>query len=260
MTRIEETEFSTIRVDRHDRVLLVTLDRPERLNAYDRQMVHELRTVWSAFRTDPELNVAVITASGTRSFNTGMDVEDTLDAEVASPSLDEAGRVAITPRDLGVTKPVITAVNGYCCAGAWHFVNDADFVLCSDTATFFDTHVDVGLSNPVEAVGLMSRLPRGEVLRMVLSGRAYRLTAQRAYELGLVTEVTSPQDLVPRALEIAALIAAHPVGLLQTSIETMWTTILAERSAAEAYGLAMLARSDASANARSESLVAFRNS
>jgi enoyl-CoA hydratase/carnithine racemase len=222
-------------------------------------MVAELRAVWTAFRVDDELNVAVVTAAGDRSFTTGMDVEDTLAAEVSSPSLDAAGRVAITPRDLGVTKPVIVAINGYCCTGAWHFVNDADIVIASETATFFDTHVDVGLSNPVEAVGLLSKLPRGEVLRMVLSGRAYRLSAARAYELGMVSELTTPEALVPRALEIAQVIAAHPVGILQVSIETIWTTILAERAAAEAYGLAMLARSDASAAARSESLVAFRN-
>jgi len=258
VNRIENTPFDTLLVERHGAVLVVALNRPERLNAYDRHMVRELRAVWTAFRTDDELHVAVITASGARSFTTGMDVEDTLSAEVASPSLDAAGRVAITPRDLGVTKPVIVAVNGFCCAGAWHFVNDADVVLCSDTATFFDTHVNVGLSNPVEAVGLLSRLPRGEVLRMVLSGRDYRLSAQRAYDLGLVSEITTPETLRSRALEIAQTIAQHPVAVLQTSIETIWTTILEERASAEAFGLAMLAQSDFSSDARSGSLVAFR--
>jgi len=236
------TAPTTLLLERHDRVLLVTMNRPDRLNAYDRVMVEELRAVWRDLGTDDQLHVAVLTAAGERGFSTGYDVDDTLDAGLASPSLDEQGRVAITARDLGVNKPVVVAVNGFCCAGGWHFVADGDVVLASERASFFDTHVDVGLANPVEAVGLLSKLPAGEVLRMVLSGRAYRLDAGRARELGLVTEVTTPEQLVPRALEIAHTIARHPIALLQQSLTTLWTAILEQRAGAEAVGLANLAR------------------
>ncbi|MEU8802371.1 enoyl-CoA hydratase/isomerase family protein [Spirillospora sp. NPDC048819] len=245
-------KHETLDVTRNGPVLLVVMNRPEVLNAYDARMVRELRAVWRSFRDDDDLRVAVLTGAGDRSFSTGLDVDDTLTTGVASPSLDEDGRVALTSRDLRVHKPIIVAVNGHCCAGGWHFVNDADVILCSDNATFFDTHIDVGLANPVEAVGLLSRLPLTEVLRMVTSGRAYRLGAERARELGLVTEVVPLDDLVPRALEIAHVIARHRPDLLSNSLETIWTAVEDQRARAEALGLALLMR------ASSRDLLAFR--
>lgn len=245
--------MNTLDITRDGHVLLVTMNRPEVLNAYDARMVRELREVWRTFRDDGDLRVAVLTGAGDRSFSTGLDVDDTLARGVASPSLDEDGRVALTSRDLRVFKPIVVAVNGHCCAGGWHFVNDADVVLCSDNATFFDTHVDVGLSNPVEAVGLLSRLPLTEVTRMVASGRAYRLGAERARELGLVTEVVPLEDLVPRALEIAHVMARHPPGILADSLETIWTAVEDRRARAEALGLALLMR------ASGRDLLAFRS-
>jgi len=98
----------------------------------------------------------------------------------------------------------------------------------------------VGLANPVEAVGLLSRLPLTEVLRMVASGRAYRLDAARAHQLGLVTEVVPPPELLRRVLEIAQTIAGHPRGLVRTSMETVWTAVQEQRTSAERLALAML--------------------
>jgi E-phenylitaconyl-CoA hydratase len=246
VSRLEDLEQTTLRLERHDRVLLVV-------------MVAELRALWQHYDADDSLGCVVLTGAGDRGFSTGLDVDDTLAAGVRSPSLDDEGRVVITARDLGIHKPVVVAVNGSCCAGGWHFVDDADVVLASSTATFFDTHVDVGLSNPVEAVGLLSKLPAGEVLRMVLSGRAYRLDADRAHALGLVTEVTDPGRLTVRALEVAADIAQHPVDLLRTSAETLWTAILEARASAEAHGLAALAAADASFETRAASMAEFRH-
>jgi enoyl-CoA hydratase/carnithine racemase len=233
-------DLETLAVGREGAVLVVGMDRPEVLNAYDRAMVAELRRVWRHLGTADDLRAAVLTAGGTRSFSTGLDVDDTLASGEASPSLDDAGRVSLTSKDAGVFTPVVVAVNGYCCAGGWHFVNDGDVVLAAPEATFFDTHVDVGLANPVEAVGLLSRLPLTEVLRMVASGRAYRMDAARAHQLGLVTEVVPQPDLLRRAVEIAAVIAAHPPELVRTSMETVWSTVLDQRAAAERLGLAML--------------------
>ncbi len=247
----------TLVVRRDGSVLVVVMHRPEKLNAYDRSMVAELRRVWRFLGGSADLSAAVLTASGTRSFSTGLDVDDTLASGAASPSLDEDGRVNLTSKDVDVYVPVVAAVNGYCCAGGWHFVNDADVVLCSPEATFFDTHVDVGLANPVEAVGLLSRLPLTEVLRMVASGRAYRLGAERAHQLGLVTEVVPATELLDRALEIARVIAAHPRDLLRTSMATVWSAVMDQRAAAERLGLALLrARHEADPAARD--LAAFR--
>lgn len=259
MSPVDDLVTTTLRLKRHERVLLATMDRPHRLNAYDRTMVAELRALWRAFDEDDGVHVVVLTAAGERGFSTGLDVDDTLAAGVRSPSLDENGNVALTARDLGIHKPVVVAVNGACCAGGWHFVDDADVVIASRTAMFFDTHVNVGLANPVEAVGLLSKLPAGEVLRMVLSGRDYRLDAERAYALGLVTEVAEPDDLVPRALAVAATIAQHPVELLRASGETIWTALLEQRATAEAHGLRLLDELNASNATRSVTMAEFRH-
>ncbi len=249
--------FRTLAVSVDASVLVVTMNRPERLNAYDRVMVEELRSVWRYFAKADDLRVAVITGAGDRSFSTGLDVDDTLESGAASPSLDQDGRVSLTTKDLGIYKPVVVAVNGFCCAGGWHFVNDGDVILCSDNATFFDTHIDVGLSNPVEAVGMLDHLPLTEVLRMVGSGRAYRIGAARAYELGMVTEVVAPELLLPRALEIARTIALHPSPILMRSLEVVWAPVLAQRAAAEQLGLAYLAAGH-DPRPESRSLINFR--
>jgi len=232
--------LDTLLVRRDGPVLVVVMDRPQVLNAYDRTMVAELRRVWRFLGGTADLRAAVLTGSGAVSFSTGLDVDDTLASGVSSPSLDDAGRVNLTSKDAGVFVPVVAAVNGYCCAGGWHFVNDADVILCSPQATFFDTHVDVGLANPVEAVGLLSRLPLTEVLRMVASGRAYRMDSARALQLGLVTEIAAADELIERALQIAHTIAGHPGPLVQRSLATVWSAVFDQRAAAERLGLALL--------------------
>lgn len=245
--------MKTLDVTRDGHVLLVTMNRPEVLNAYDARMVEELREVWRTFRDDDDLRVAVLTGAGDRSFSTGLDVDDTLASGVASPSLDEDGRVALTSRDLRVFKPIVVAVNGHCCAGGWHFVNDADVILCSENATFFDTHVDVGWptrSRP-SACSAACRSPRsrGWSPAAARTGWARNGPANWAWS----TEVVPLEDLVPRALEIAHVMAQHPPEILANSLETIWTAVEDQRARAEALGLALLMR------ASDRDLLAFRS-
>src|SRR5205085_11315077 len=89
-----------------------------------------------------------------------------------------------------------------------HFVVDSDIVVASTDAQFLDTHVNVGMVGGVENVGLAKRLPLGTALRMTLQGRNYRLTADRAYQLGLVEEVVSPESLITTAAALAGDMAA----------------------------------------------------
>src|SRR6185436_7321501 len=116
----------------------------------------------------------------------------TSDAEVDAieargiPGYRGAGASAyprFTARQAQVYKPVITAVNGVCAGAGLHFVADSDVVICSENATFVDTHVNVGQVTALEPIGLARRVPMGVVLRMVCMGKAERLSAQRAYEI-----------------------------------------------------------------------------
>jgi enoyl-CoA hydratase/carnithine racemase len=93
-----------------------------------------------------------------------------------------------------------------CTAGALYFVNEADVVVCSDDATFFDSHVTYGYVSALEPIGLMRRIGLGDTLRMALLGRQERMTAARAYELGLITEIVAHDALADRLRELAEMV------------------------------------------------------
>ena len=137
-------EFETLGYAVEDGVATVTLDRPDRHNAFNTTMAGELARAWDAVRTDPDVVCAIVTGAGDRAFCTGMDV-----ADVASGQATDSGRGdreavpwnRLTPIQNRCWKPVIAAINGMVVGGGLHFVVDSDIVVCSETATFFDTHV-----------------------------------------------------------------------------------------------------------------------
>ena len=95
----------------------------------------------------------------------------------------------------GVWKPVIAAVNGVCAGGGLHFVADADIVLASSDATFLDPHVSIGQVSAYEVVALVRKSPMEAITRMALAGRHERITAERARQLGILSEVVEPSLL-----------------------------------------------------------------
>jgi enoyl-CoA hydratase/carnithine racemase len=111
------------------------------------------------------------------------------------------------------------------CGGGLHFIADSDLIVCAEHATFFDTHVKVGLVAGLEPVGLARRLPLEAVLRMALLGGSERLDARRACELGLVGEVVPPGRLLPRARELAGMIREHSPTALALSKRAIWQSL-----------------------------------
>src|SRR5262249_3391351 len=149
-------------------------------------------------KNDPEVWVAIITGAG-KAFSTGADVEG-----LASAGFHRENRwreVAMiegivelpTPRRQRVFKPVIAAVNGAVVGFSLDLVTEADIPIASEQAYFTDTHVSIGLVSSHEMVNMARRVPVAVCLRMALLGKHERMTAQRAYEVGLVTEVV-PHD------------------------------------------------------------------
>ena len=168
------------------RVALITLNRPERHNAINGVMSRELPVAWDRVKRDPEIAVAVVTGAGEKALCTGFDV-----ADVAAGTSDfgvrgEKGKlssVQLTPLQCRCWKPVVTAVNGMTAAGGLHFVADGDVVIAAENATFFDTHVRVGLIAGLEPIGLARRMPLEPVLRMSYLGATDRMGAARARQL-----------------------------------------------------------------------------
>ncbi|HEY7070054.1 MAG TPA: enoyl-CoA hydratase/isomerase family protein, partial [Acidimicrobiales bacterium] len=134
-------------------------------------------------------------------------------------------------------KPVVCAVQGICTAGAFYFLNEADIVIYSTDATFFDSHVSNGMVSALEPVGLMRRVGLAQTLRVALSGNDERVTATTALQIGLVTEVVERAFLWSRAQEIAAGIAAKPSAATQGTVRAIWESLDRPYRAAMEQGL-----------------------
>ena len=233
MTRSYETigyETST------DRVATITLDRPEVLNAFDRQMCEEIRQAWADIKADPEVHAVVLRAAGERAFCVGLDVDKPFGQPDDVWNHVDPGEL-LRPKWQKVWKPVVCAVQGMCTAGAFYFVNEADIVICSEDATFFDSHVTGGMVSALEPVGLMRRVGLGETLRVALMGNDERISAATALRIGLVTEVVDRAALWARAHELAALIAAKPSSATQGTVRAIWESLDRPYRAAMEQGL-----------------------
>ncbi len=221
-------EFETLLYEKRDAVAVVTLNRPERLNAINGVMSRELPRAWQQVMKDPEVVVAILTGAGDRALCTGFDMLDFAkgDTEVGEP--EDRGSLAsvrFTALQNGCWKPVITAVNGMVTGGGLHFIAGSDLIVAAEHATFFENHVRVGLISGLEPVGLARRLPLEAVLRMSLLGGAERMSAARAYDLGLLGDVVSKEELMPRARELAAKIAECSPAALMASKRSIWESL-----------------------------------
>jgi enoyl-CoA hydratase/carnithine racemase len=204
--------YSTILYDVSERIATITFNRPDRLNAISPEMAHELRHAYAAAEADPDVWTLVVTGNG-RAFCAGADVGEIPDdgrVIYPEPYLStypqwEAPQEA-TPPFRTMTKPVVAAVNGICCGAGLDLLTTGDVAIASEKAEFFDPHVSIGLVSGRESVRLSRVLPIGVAMRMALMGRHERLSAQRAYELGLISEIVPHDDIKKRAREIAALI------------------------------------------------------
>jgi enoyl-CoA hydratase/carnithine racemase len=201
--------YETIVYEVSDRVATITFDRPDRLNALSPQMVRELRQAYADAEADDDVWILLVTGNG-RAFCAGADVGEIPDdgrVIYDEPYLStfpqwEAPQEG-TPPFRTMTKPVLAAVNGLCCGAGLDLVTTGDIVIASERAEFFDPHVSIGLVAGRETVRLARALPTNIALRMALMGKHERMSARRAYELGLVSEVVEHERLLDRAREIA---------------------------------------------------------
>ncbi|OBJ30548.1 enoyl-CoA hydratase [Mycolicibacter heraklionensis] len=219
-------EFTTVLLDfdRTARVATITLNRPERLNAFDRTMCEEMAAAWRIVKLDTEVNAVVLRAAGDRAFSAGLDIKSSYGQPDNVWNHEDPGEL-LSPKWQKMFKPVICAVQGMCTAGAFYFLNEADVVICSDDATFFDSHVSAGLVCALEPIGLMRRIGLGETLRIALMGNDERVSADTALRIGLVTEIVSREHLWTRAHEIAATIAAKPPSATQGTVKAIWESL-----------------------------------
>jgi enoyl-CoA hydratase/carnithine racemase len=213
--------LTTVALDVADGVATLTLDRPQVHNAFDQVMTSELTQVWRALRDSPEVRAVVITGRGDKAFCTGIDRSSVEEFGLDPFTYEDPGRL-IGPKSSELWKPVVAAVNGMACGGAFYLLGEADVILAADHATFFDPHVTFGMVAAFEPILLLRRMPFGDVLRMALAGSAERVSAQTAQRIGLVSEVVPGDDLLAAAQELARTFAAQPPLAVQATLRTLW--------------------------------------
>jgi enoyl-CoA hydratase/carnithine racemase len=235
MTQPEPPDYETVLFKVKNNVATVTLNRPQALNAFNRAMLDDFRRLWSHVRDSDEIHVVVLRAAGERAFSTGVDVKEGLDVPDNPWSARDPGE-SLSPKQNKVWKPVVAALQGMVAGGAFYWLNDCDILISADDATFFDPHVSYGLTAALEPIGLARRIPLGEALRWALVGLDERMSAERAREIGLVSELVPAARLWDRAQELAAIIAVKPPAAVQGTVRAIWETHGLDRETAQGIG------------------------
>ena len=232
--------WETLAYEERGQVAVLTLDRPDVYNAFNHRMEMELQDAWRFLRKNEDVNVVVLTGAGEKAFCTGIDREDSIDhyledpsrvnrpegrtGHVSTPFMFNDPGVHICPKANDLWKPIITAVNGMACGGAFYFLGESDVIIAAENATFFDPHVSYGMVAGYETMHLMQKVPFGEALRIALMGGHERVSAAKALEIGLVTEVLPADELLDKAVWIGERIAMSPPLAVQGTLKAAWLT------------------------------------
>ncbi|GIU89687.1 MAG: hypothetical protein KatS3mg010_0786 [Acidimicrobiia bacterium] len=179
--------------------------------------------MWRALRRHDPVRCVVLTGAGEKAFCTGIDrmeqmggqQDDTTDRDVVgsggvTPFMFNDPGDNIGPKSSDLWKPVIAAVNGMACGGAFYMLGEVEFIIAAEHATFFDPHVTYGMCAAFEPIHMAGITPFPEIMRLSLMGNHERMSAARAYQIGMVSEVVPGGTLLARAREVAAIIASQP--------------------------------------------------
>ncbi|MGD1922742.1 MAG: carnitinyl-CoA dehydratase [Paracoccaceae bacterium] len=195
-----------IKTHRDGHVLEVTIDRPK-ANAIDLATSRIMGEVFQDFRDDPELRVAILTASGEKFFCPGWDLKAAAEGDAVDGDYGIGGFGGL--QELGfLDKPVICAVNGICCGGGLEIALSCDLILAADHATFALPEIRSGTVADAASIKLPKRIPYHVAMDLLLTGRWF--DAEEAKQWGLLREITTPEELMPTARELAALLASGP--------------------------------------------------
>ena len=211
---------------RSDGIAVITLNRPDARNALGKDIRAGLFAAWERFEQDPALRVAILTGAGEKAFCAGGDLKEMTELKLTVPPRD---MFPVPGDNIELTKPTIAAVNGVAFAGGWMIAQACDLCVASSRAQFAITEVKVGRSSPW-AAPLIHMIPQRIMMEILLTGKP--ITAQRAYEIGLVNRIVEPHELLPAALGLAADILDGAPLSVRAARETVMLSTEMGRSAA----------------------------
>jgi E-phenylitaconyl-CoA hydratase len=199
-------------------IAVITLNRPEKLNAMDAEAYAQLSDAWTRVRDDDAIRVAVITGAGDRSFTTGADLSTFVGQQKNLTTFWQTQRGQLLNRGLEMWKPVIAAVNGYCIGGGMTLLLATDIRFAVPTATFGVAEVRRGVvAGNGGTQRILEQLPYAVAMEVLLTGRT--VTAEEAERWGLVNRIVPPEQLMETALETAHTIAANAPLAVQAAKE-----------------------------------------
>ena len=205
---------ATVDVARHGHTEVITINRPERRNALNAEVMGGIGVAFAAAEIDDDVRVVVLTGAGDLAFCAGGDLRD----RGTPPPPGTPGLEVFTNRCY--PKPVVCAVNGLALGGGFELAMASDIVIAADHATFGMPEVKRGLVGAGCSTRLSARVPPAIAFEMGFTGDP--ISVGRAYALGLVNEVVPGAELMDRALEMADRIAANAPISLRVTKELMW--------------------------------------
>jgi enoyl-CoA hydratase/carnithine racemase len=213
---------STILYEVKGNIARVTINRPEAMNAFDLATARLMAQRFEEFDADPQLRVAILTGVGDKSFCGGADLKKMHGGSHAGGigELWDYERQRRLGQRLEVAKPVIAAINGYCLAGGLELALGCDIRICSQTASFGAPEARWSILHGFGAMRLPRTVPMSVAMEMLLTGE--RISAARAFEVGLVSRVVEPALLLATAEEIAARIAQNGPLAVRVIKELAW--------------------------------------
>ncbi|HXG01095.1 MAG TPA: enoyl-CoA hydratase-related protein [Bacteroidota bacterium] len=199
--------YQTLLLDIADRVATVTINRPDKLNALNAQAKAELREVMTSLKTDPAVDVVIITGAGEKAFVAGTDIRELteLNGETGKEFSAKGQEVFDLIENLG--KPVIAAINGYALGGGCELALACHLRIASENARFGQPEVNLGITPGYGGTQRLARLiGRGRAMEMILTGD--QIDAQEAHRIGLVNKVVPAGELMTTARSLAKTIAS----------------------------------------------------
>jgi len=212
--------YKTLIYEKEDHIGVLTINRPEKLNALSNELIEELGRLLVEVENDENLRVLVVTGAGDKAFVAGADIQELVERDALKGRRVSQTRQRVFSRIENLTVPVIAAVNGYALGGGLELALACSIRIASEQAQFGAPEVKLGI---IPGDGGTQRLPRlvgqGIAMEMILTGEF--IDAQEAYRIGLVNKVVPPDELMEKTMELAKKIAKRPPLAVQYAKEAV---------------------------------------
>ena len=218
---------------REDGIAIITINRPKERNSLGRDVRAGLFDAWERFENDAQMRIAILTGTGDKAFCAGGNLKEMTDSQLTIPP---RSMFPVPGDNITLSKPTIAAVNGVAFAGGWLLAQACDLCVASTTARFAVTEVRVGRGCPW-AAPLIHMIPQRIMMEILLTGAP--ISAERAYEIGLVNRLSSPERLMPEAIGLAHdILKGAPLSIAAARQTVMLATEMGRSAALHAARLA----------------------